>query len=480
MDPVLSDYNAFNVSCFNSADGSIVLNPSGGAGSYSYTWTGEGTGLTAGSENQSDITSGQYRVELRDDNNCILTHDFTLSQPEALETVIVPRSINCFGVNEGAADLSVTGGISPYGYSWNTGAITEDIDSLFIGTYFLTVTDRNNCLAEDSTRVTEPPEILLSLNAPEKFNGRMVSCFGRSDGDIYSEVTGGVGTFRYSWLPGGETTPELVNVPAGNYRLSVTDDHECTVVDTIEVHQPQPVFTEIYPQDPTCFGYSDGEITLIPQGGTPEYDIDWQETGGSGQTADSIGAGLYHIRIKDLNNCILDTLTRIEQPDSLYITSEITQPDCPDKPNGGIIIFAHGGTAPYAYSWSDDSEGSYVEDLSEGTYIVHLTDNNQCNISDSIVLKSLRKSCLDIPTAFTPNGDGFNDTWEIENIYLYPDVIIEIFNRWGELIFRSDRGYDNPWDGTFRGRAMPIDSYYYIIDPGHGKEPIPGTVTIIK
>ena len=453
VDPVLSDYNAFNVSCFNSADGSIVLNPSGGAGSYSYTWTGEGTGLTAGSENQSDITSGQYRVELRDDNNCILTHDFTLSQPEALETVIVPRSINCFGVNEGAADLSVTGGISPYGYSWNTGAITEDIDSLFIGTYFLTVTDRNNCLAEDSTRVTEPPEILLSLNAPEKFNGRMVSCFGRSDGDIYSEVTGGVGTFRYSWLPGGETTPELVNVPAGNYRLSVTDDHECTVIDTIEVHQPQPVFTEIYPQDPTCFGYSDGEITLIPQGGTPEYDIDWQETGGSGQTADSIGAGLYHIRIKDLNNCILDTLTRIEQPDSLYITSEITQPDCPDKPNGGIIIFAHGGTAPYAYSWSDDSEGSYVEDLSEGTYIVHLTDNNQCNISDSIVLKSLRKSCLDIPTAFTPNGDGFNDTWEIENIYLYPDVIIEIYNRWGELIFRSDKGYDNPWDGTFRGRG---------------------------
>ncbi len=101
-------------------------------------------------------------------------------------------------------------------------------------------------------------------------------------------------------------------------------------------------------------------------------------------------------------------------------------------------------------------------------------------ISDSFVLKSLNRSCLNIPTAFTPNGDGYNDTWVIDNIQLYPEAVIEIYNRWGELIFRSDKGYDNPWDGTFRGRELPIDSYYYVIDPGKGKEPFTGTVTIIK
>ena len=93
---------------------------------------------------------------------------------------------------------------------------------------------------------------------------------------------------------------------------------------------------------------------------------------------------------------------------------------------------------------------------------------------------SEKGTCLRIPTAFTPEGDGFNDVWEIELIELYPEAIIEIYNRWGTLLYVSDKGYTNPWDGTYKGREMPIDSYHYVIIPGKGREPVTGNVTIIR
>ncbi len=480
VNPVVSDYHSFNIACFNGNDGTITLNPSGGVGPYLFNWTGSGQGIIAGDQDQTEITAGNYSVQITDNNNCLFAHDFLLNQPEAVETSISPATIHCFGLNTGSADLSVTGGISPYSFLWNNGEISEDIDSLYVGRYYVMVTDQNNCKKSDSTDITEPPEIIVSLDAPQKFNGRMISCFGRSDADILTNVTGGVGAFRYSWFPGGITSHDLYNVPAGNYVLSVMDENDCLVYDSIEITQPQPVTTEIYSKDPSCYGFKDGEITLLPKGGTPDYSINWQETGKQGQTADSVGEGYYHVEIKDLNNCTLDTITKVDQPDSMFIMTDITEPDCPDKPNGGIRLNANGGTPPYSFVWSDDSRGSYLEDLGEGTYVVYVTDINQCIISDSLVLKSLNNSCLIIPTAFTPNGDGYNDTWEIRNIQLYPEVVIEIFSRWGEEIFHSDRGYDNPWDGTFRGRDLPIDSYFYIIDLGGGREPITGNVTIIK
>jgi len=480
VNPVLSDYNSYNISCFNSSDGTITLNPSGGVGPYNYYWTETGSGFMNTNEDQEMLSAGEFNVKLTDNNNCLITHHFNLNQPDAIETSIVPATIKCFGMNTGSADLTVTGGISPYDYTWSNGADTQDIDSLFMGEYVVTITDQNNCQKEDTTTITEAPEILINLDAPGQYNGRMITCFGRSDADILSNVSGGVGTFRYNWLPGGQTTRDISNVPAGQYVLSVTDDNECTVYDSIEVVQPQPLETEIYATDPTCHGAADGQVTLIPQGGTPDYSITWGGLAKTGQTVDSIRAGYYRINIEDLNACRLDTIVRVNEPDSLYITAGLTNPDCPDKANGSIRLDPHGGTAPYSYTWSDDNYGNYVEDLKPGVYVVYLTDNNQCVVSDSLVLESMNASCLRIPTAFTPNGDGFNDTWEIEDIQLYPETVVEIYNRWGELIYRSDKGYDNPWDGTYRGRDLPIDSYHFVIDLGEGHEPITGHVTIIK
>jgi gliding motility-associated-like protein len=84
-----------------------------------------------------------------------------------------------------------------------------------------------------------------------------------------------------------------------------------------------------------------------------------------------------------------------------------------------------------------------------------------------------------LPNIFTPNGDGYNDTWVLPNINLYPDCTVKIFNRGGQQVFASV-GYGTPWDGTFNGRALQPDVYYYIIDLKHGQGVRSGNVTIVK
>jgi gliding motility-associated-like protein len=115
---------------------------------------------------------------------------------------------------------------------------------------------------------------------------------------------------------------------------------------------------------------------------------------------------------------------------------------------------------------------------------VEVIDQNNCVDFDTIQINacSLDERFKDMPTAFTPNGDGKNDVWRIPQIIPFPNAVVEIYDRWGKMVFRSEPGYSNPWDGiSSDGREMPMDSYYFVINLGEGgKSSLAGTVTIIK
>jgi gliding motility-associated-like protein len=123
---------------------------------------------------------------------------------------------------------------------------------------------------------------------------------------------------------------------------------------------------------------------------------------------------------------------------------------------------------------------------------VEVMDMNNCMAFDTIIVGSRRSQCLTIPTGFSPNNDGFNDVWIIGFVEepgddptellgeLYPEAVVEIYNRWGEMVFRSERGYPNPWNGSYKGRSLPVDSYHYVIDLNNGSKPLVGNVTIVK
>jgi len=116
-------------------------------------------------------------------------------------------------------------------------------------------------------------------------------------------------------------------------------------------------------------------------------------------------------------------------------------------------------------------------------YSVTVTNEFGCVSTDEIKINSC--SVVDyfknMPSGFTPNGDGKNDVWNIPLLQSFPQAIVEVYDRWGLLVFRSEPGYSNPWDGTSAGKEMPMDSYYFVINLNSpGLEPVSGTITLIK
>jgi gliding motility-associated-like protein len=150
--------------------------------------------------------------------------------------------------------------------------------------------------------------------------------------------------------------------------------------------------------------------------------------------------------------------------------------------DGAVTAEVSGGvvTGDYNYRWRDNSVSSSLTNISVGWYSLTVQDLNGCIVQDSIKVNPQNASCLLIPNAISPNGDFVNDVWNIGNIHLYPNAEVKIFNRWGNSVWVSEKGYPRPWDGTSRGRDLPIDSYHYIIVLNNGDRPIMGTITIVK
>ena len=133
------------------------------------------------------------------------------------------------------------------------------------------------------------------------------------------------------------------------------------------------------------------------------------------------------------------------------------------------------------FEWDLDpnNNSSLLNNLAAGNYPVKITDNFGCFIMDTLTVIAETIVCdLNIPSGFSPNGDGVNDVWVIRGIEAYPEAYIEVFNRWGDIVFRS-QGYQSPWNGDSQQGALSSAAYYYTIVLAEGKS-ITGVISIIK
>jgi gliding motility-associated-like protein len=149
---------------------------------------------------------------------------------------------------------------------------------------------------------------------------------------------------------------------------------------------------------------------------------------------------------------------------------------------GESSILLDAGEYPF-YQWSTGETSSTIRVFAgEKALLVTVTDEHGCSNSDTIrILACNAPMLLDpIANAFTPNNDKVHDTWEINNIGLFPNASIKVFDRWGRMVYSIDKGYQNDWDGTSNGKDLPMDTYYFILNLNAGDEPITGTVTIIR
>lgn len=132
---------------------------------------------------------------------------------------------------------------------------------------------------------------------------------------------------------------------------------------------------------------------------------------------------------------------------------------------------------PNLYISSDTAKNPVLTGINDQIYTLSVSDIDGCTNSDAVNIIVLRVPV--IPNTFSPNNDGINDTWIIKNLQNYPDSKVQIFNRYGQVVFES-KGYVKAWDGTLKGKPLPFGTYYYVIEPGNGVKPFTGYITLIK
>lgn len=234
--------------------------------------------------------------------------------------------------------------------------------------------------------------------------------------------------------------------------------------------------------DVSCLGGANGSVTVTAAGGVAPYMFSingaTQQTSG---TFENLATGSYLVDIYDVNGCVASVEVLITELPVLAIEYDITPATCPDSNDGSVSLTVSGGAQPYAVIWSDGNTSLTRDGLLPGTYSVIATDANGCATSVTITVdNSGIAACLEVQEIITPNNDGFNDTWKIKNIDMFPNAEVLVYNRWGELVFRTKNIPDNEWDGTSKGKQLPTDSYHYILRLNDGSKPKSGVISIIR
>jgi len=473
-----SSLTSNDIICNGDNDGSIDLTVTGGntESPYTYYWsTTDGSGLINNAEDQEGLSEGSYYVTVYDAKSCELYNSASIIEPDLLETFLTEDHVSCYNYDDGVIVLDISGGTGSYDILWSNGATTDSIYGLSANTYYVTVTDDNNCITDNYVEITEPEKIENTLSSEN------ITCFGNNNGEIIITPEGGTIPYTYSWSHSETFTDSLANnLGPGNYTISVVDNNNCMEISEVDITQPDQLILTVTKEDISCYGLNDGYISLSMFGGTPEYTYNWSN-GFTETSAQMLEKGLYNIHISDIHDCDLDTVIEIIEPNKLVITPEIRRPTCPDIQDGSIVLNLSGGRLPYTIYWDNGSHEEDLYNIRSGIFDILINDSSLCEIDTSFIVRSAHDFCIDIPSAFSPNKDNINDKWEIDMSGLYPHAEIEVFDRWGKRIFYS-KGYDASqfWDGTLNGKELPMDAYYYIIYLKNGAKRISGTVTIIR
>jgi gliding motility-associated-like protein len=395
-----------------------------------------------------------------------------------LSATLSATDVICNGDSTGVVFSNVSGGSAPYSYSWSNGSNTPNIHLVPAMAYTLNVVDAQGCTAFTGAVVNQPPALVLTPTITD------ASCFGASNGQIVLEINGGEQPYYFSWGNQNEIvlnveSETISNIPAANYYIQIKDKNNCAIEQYILVGQPAMQTANVVVSDVLCFSESNGSIDVTYSGGTLPYTTSWS----SGQATEDLSnlvAGYYSFTGTDAQGCIVRDIVFVDEPELIRITSEIIALSCVNQTDAAIDINAFGGTAPYAYMWSNGQITQNVSDLNSGFYSLVVTDDNSCSQAFNFEIMVSDNECLDIPNTLTPNGDNYNDTWVIENIDLYSNAVVKIFNKWGNEIYSSNQAYI-PWDGTFNGNPLPSEVYYYIIELNNSENNnYTGTITIIR
>jgi gliding motility-associated-like protein len=233
----------------------------------------------------------------------------------------------------------------------------------------------------------------------------------------------------------------------------------CSFVVTRSAITIVPVFTNI-----SCNGTDDGTATVIVNDAVAPLSFDWG-TAGTDSLLTNLAPGNYTVTVTDAIGCSDTATITITDPEVLNLELVKTVPGNCSLADGSAEVIATGGNEPYTYTWSNQQTGPVISFVEAGVYGVTVVDANGCTDTLSVNIKC---DFGKIPQLVTPNDDGHNDKWVIPGIEAYPESMVEIYNRWGNLVYRATP-YQNDWDGysmgllTIGNGRLPAGTYFYVI-----------------
>ncbi|MFH1321618.1 MAG: M14 family zinc carboxypeptidase [Bacteroidota bacterium] len=272
-------------------DGSATVIVTDGIPPYSYQWDDPSNQTSA---TATGLTAGIYLVSVTDNMGYTQTDTVLINNIDAASLTAVTSDVSCYGDNDGAINLTVSGGTSPFTYNWSNGDTTQNITGLAPGTYDITVTDSSGCVSITGATVIQPDLISLLTDVSN------VSCFGENDGSATVTTSGGTMPYSYLWST-GETTQNVTELVADTYTITVTDSKECISIDSATITQPGSISLSVNVTDDSS-SIGNGAIDLTVTGGTPPYTFSWSNSATS-EDLDSITGGTYIVVIEDSLGC---------------------------------------------------------------------------------------------------------------------------------------------------------------------------------
>ncbi|WP_157499418.1 SprB repeat-containing protein, partial [Flavobacterium beibuense] len=373
-----------DVQCNGNDTGVASVIVTGGATPYTYLWNNGEESATI-----TNLLAGTYTVEVKDNNNCTKSLTIEIQEPDALESTPSQVDILCNGDNTGAASLTITGGVGPYSYLWDTGEITDNIANLVAGNYSVIVTDANGCTLTQLYTIDEPA--VLSVN-PTQTN---ILCNGNATGSATATVSGGKLPYNYLWS-NGETTATISGLTSGNYSVGIIDANGCTISQSFFISQPNALTATTAKSDIACNGDDTGVASITVSGGVAPYTYEWSN-GEDTAAITGLTAGIYTVEVTDTNGCKLTRSFDIQQPDPLFATTTQIDVLCNGAATGEATITVTGGIPPYSYLWDNGQATSTATGLTSGAHSVFVNDANGCTLTQSIFIEQPD------PLVVTPN-----------------------------------------------------------------------------